>query len=1219
MYGFGKFLIAAFGFALAAEGSPGAGTPAAPRDRVLEEWSFAKDLAGWRPNGEVLELRHHDGAVSFRAAGLDPIIDGPPFAPISAANRQVLELVLRNSPGGRAQVFFTSTDRGPYGGFKEEWSAFADLPEAAGEARVTVRPFWEALGTVSRLRLDPPPGEMAIESIRIIEREGGGAEPLRGILELALARDAEGLSGVHAVASGWGAAFLVPVDGIEASKSPILLIDERPGSSRISSVLWASDEAVGLSEAGPSRTVTDPRGREVLDLSGHPGWKGKITHVGVRFGGRPGDAIDLSRIRIASAPADEPRLALLSLGPKRAVNRPGIPFEIEARLENQGGMTQHSGDAVLVAFRAGESPAAGGPGGLLEIAPRKAVLPAVRPGETARLSFFALAREPGRVPLVLEAGGMSFRGEVRIDPPLPAGRVREGELPPATPIDTSHRIGIYYFPGWSPDQWTRWKGQVPFPERSPELGFYREGDPAVMDWQIRWAVENGISFFIFDWYWRDGKVALERGLHQGFLEAGNRSLMKFAVLWANHDPFAGHGERQLLAVTDFWIENYFRRPEYLLLDGRPAVFFFDPSNLERDLGGSGAVRRAFDALRARARAAGLAGLWIAACGRSDAAGKEAFAREGYDAVTAYNHADAGSEGALRSPYATLMAGHRPIWDRGAGDRPIPAIPVLTVGWDSRPWHGVKAMAREGRTAAAFEAGLRSLKDHLDRTGGKVALLEAWNELGEGSDIEPTVAGGFELLEAVRAVFGKGPFPANIVPRDLGLALPAIDPDLIGGWDPAKVQAPVESRGRCPAVREGLSLRCEGDTLTLLPGRVEGPEGAREIKEPRSFRIAPAPAIAMKRDFREVSPEPVNRWLGGTRLLDLAGRPLLPGALAGGSIEVRAASGAAVGPGRSFLRGRDWVGDDVWGAISRLPGGALGEGAAVEVSYRYGLTRIDSIAIDGRGEAVLLEGTPHTFSARPPAAEGTLARLFNVWLPYHHVLLDPDLIYPVGAPAVGPFAAEAERGSRAVARSLGRLRAGEGIRLLFWGDSVTAGGDASSPAKTFPARVGAGLEGRFPGSKVEVLNAGVGGSSSPGRLARFEDEVLARKPDLVVVEFVNDMGLPVERMKETLGEAIDRLRGAGAEVILATPHFTLPAFMGRASWRGPDPRPGVQAIRDLAAAKGVGLADVARAWERLEAEGVPYLTLLANGINHPDDDGHAIYAGEVLRLFPAQRR
>jgi len=67
-----------------------------------------------------------------------------------------------------AQIFFTNTAEGPFGGLREEWSTRFETPRSDGPLRVTVHPFWESLGTVSRLRFDPPAGEFGLEAIRIL-------------------------------------------------------------------------------------------------------------------------------------------------------------------------------------------------------------------------------------------------------------------------------------------------------------------------------------------------------------------------------------------------------------------------------------------------------------------------------------------------------------------------------------------------------------------------------------------------------------------------------------------------------------------------------------------------------------------------------------------------------------------------------------------------------------------------------------------------------------------------------------------------------------------------------------------------------------------------------------------------------------------------------------------------------------------------------------------
>ena len=101
---------------------------------------------------------------------------------------------------------------------------------------------------------------------------------------------------------------------------------------------------------------------------------------------------------------------------------------------------------------------------------------------------------------------------------LPAAPEPASSIPAPRPISTApYQVGAYYFPGWP--TLDKWKVLDAFPERTPLLGYYREGDPSVMDWQIKWAVEHGISFFAFDWYWDRGRRQLEHALHDGYFRA----------------------------------------------------------------------------------------------------------------------------------------------------------------------------------------------------------------------------------------------------------------------------------------------------------------------------------------------------------------------------------------------------------------------------------------------------------------------------------------------------------------------------------------------------------------------------------------------------------------------------------------------------------------------------------------------------------------------------
>jgi hypothetical protein len=78
---------------------------------------------------------------------------------------------------------------------------------------------------------------------------------------------------------------------------------------------------------------------------------------------------------------------------------------------------------------------------------------------------------------------------------------------------------------------------------------------------------------------------------------------------------------------------------------------------------------------------------------------------------------------------------------------------------------------------------------------------------------------------------------------------------------------------------------------------------------------------------------------------------------------------------------------------------------------------------------------------------------------------------------------------------------------------------------------------------------------------------------------------------------------------------MPAFMGNAHPRGTEMRPDVRWLKLIAQKNGVGLADTSKRWEHLESEGIPYITLLYNGINHPNDYGHSLFVKDLMNLFP----
>jgi lysophospholipase L1-like esterase len=385
----------------------------------------------------------------------------------------------------------------------------------------------------------------------------------------------------------------------------------------------------------------------------------------------------------------------------------------------------------------------------------------------------------------------------------------------------------------------------------------------------------------------------------------------------------------------------------------------------------------------------------------------------------------------------------------------------------------------------------------------------------------------------------------------------------------------------------------------------------QLAEPVDLAFDPPPPKTIADEPYVLKTEQPDRWLRGTQLRSaVAGGTPLPACLEPGSVVVKLADGTVAEPGK------DYVIDEHWSSLGRVEGGRIAPDAEVKISYRLRQMRIDTIEVDPSGKVAVRQGTPAVTCPLPPPRTPGSTAWANVFMPYDATAdVKPWQIFEIGPPFPEPDEAEMQRRSKFVEKTLGKLRRGEPVTVVTWGDSVTAGGDASTPDKAFAPLFCTRLGERFPKSKVTHVNAGIGGSSTLGRLAAIQAEVLAHKPDLVTIEFINDMGLPEERVRENYRSAFEQIRAAGAEIILITPHFSMPPWMGHPHSRGKETRATVELLRAIAAEHNVGLADTSRRWEHLETEGLPYVTLLVNGINHPDDRGHELFVKDLMSFFP----
>jgi len=368
--------------------------------------------------------------------------------------------------------------------------------------------------------------------------------------------------------------------------------------------------------------------------------------------------------------------------------------------------------------------------------------------------------------------------------------------------------------------------------------------------------------------------------------------------------------------------------------------------------------------------------------------------------------------------------------------------------------------------------------------------------------------------------------------------------------------------------------------------------------------------------------PAPGWRRGERLMGVrAFECTAKGALDPASVKVRSsdADGALL-----FERGRDYELDGDWATLGRLPAGRIGADQPVFISYRFVKLRLDSVVLARDGTLSLRQGEPHIATPLSPAPAGGETRVANIFLNGRKLeRLGPDCLFPVLETAFPETEAAPSAAERFLPRTLKKLRDGQRLRILAWGDSVTHGGYLKAEERWQNQFVGR-LRPRFPKATVELVTEGWGGRNTasfleapPGHEHNFKEKVLGSKPDLVISEFVNDAGLNEKQVEDRYGRLLADFKGIDAEWLILTPHYVFTEWMGLQREReiDEDPRPYVKALRAFAARHGVALADASLRYGRLWRQGLPYSTLMTNTLNHPDARGMRIFADSLMEVFP----
>ena len=368
------------------------------------------------------------------------------------------------------------------------------------------------------------------------------------------------------------------------------------------------------------------------------------------------------------------------------------------------------------------------------------------------------------------------------------------------------KVYSYYFPNWHQDEkndkwhgkgWTEWEvlkcARPRFnghhQPRKPLWGYEDESDPTVFEKKIATAKKYGIDGFIFDTYmYAEGSYRL-KCLNEGLLKAKNCQDIEFGILWCNHDAIYSHpspkigiaptvcssivNEQQFIEITNYFIEHYFKQPNYIRINGKIYFAIYNIEKLIRELGGKEECIRVIEGLRQRVRDAGLGELHLSTVSAiiediiDDKSQINKIVTElGVDENVRYWWPVKYKDNRLTIEYEDfLQAGIEATHD-DLKKYSIPSIAHVMSGLDQSPrtiqseiyenlniypWYAIVVNHNPVAYERAFKA-MRKIALSPEYKGTYITTI--WNEWTEGNYLEPEVGNGFGYLEAIKKVLDE---------------------------------------------------------------------------------------------------------------------------------------------------------------------------------------------------------------------------------------------------------------------------------------------------------------------------------------------------------------------------------------------------------------------------------------------------------------------------------
>ena len=207
------------------------------------------------------------------------------------------------------------------------------------------------------------------------------------------------------------------------------------------------------------------------------------------------------------------------------------------------------------------------------------------------------------------------------------------------------------------------------------------------------------------------------------------------------------------------------------------------------------------------------------------------------------------------------------------------------------------------------------------------------------------------------------------------------------------------------------------------------------------------------------------------------------------------------------------------------------------------------------------------------------------------------------------------------------------RVVMLGDSITQGGEGPGG---YVWLVRSYLKALYPAATIEVVNAGISGHKSTDMLARYQKDVLDKKPDLITISVgVNDVwhgyfdfannrpipngdgpnGIKLDAYTQNVEEMIKRGKNAGAKIVVLSTTVI---------YEDPQSKPNIAvanynaSLKRLAKKHGQTFVDFQKPFQKLiaayrDTTGARDNLLTSDGV-HMNAAGNKVMAYTVLQGF-----